>query len=152
MIDTPHRGSSPSITPWRAETILVVDDDEAFRAQVLRQLENAGFGTLQARDGSEAIHVFAERGTEIAAVLLDLVMPNTNGGETLAMLRSYAPSLPIVVTSGHSAFEALARSEAAPDIGFVGKPFTAAQLVAELRRVIDANRDTPGTPDRPARR
>ena len=74
---------------------------------VVRQLQNAGYSTIEARDGSDAIKRFAERRDEISAVLLDLVMPNTSGGETLTMLRYYVPDLPVVITS-----EAIPNSDA----------------------------------------
>ncbi len=120
----------------RTEVILVVDDEESFRAAVVRQLQDAGFSTIEARDGSDAIKKFAERREEITAVLLDLVMPNTPGGETLAMLRYYDSTLPVVVTSGYSEIDALRLRETERGVGFVGKPFTAAELTNELRRVI----------------
>ena len=120
----------------RTEVILVVDDEESFRTVVVRQLQSAGFSTIEARDGSEAIKKFAERREEITAVLLDLVMPNTSGGETLAMLRYYDSTLPIVVTSGYSEIDALRLRETERGVGFVGKPFTATELTNELRRVI----------------
>ncbi len=120
----------------RAESILVVDDEESFRRVVVRQLENAGYCTIEARDGSEAIKRFAERRDDITAVLLDLVMPNTSGGETLTMLRYYVPDLPVVVTSGYSELDALSLTEAERGVGFLRKPFTAAELTTELRRVI----------------
>ncbi len=121
----------------RTETILVVDDEESFRTVVVRQLKNAGFSTIEARDGTEAIQLFAERQDEIIAVLLDLVMPNTSGGQTLAMLRYYAPALPVVVTSGYSELDALSLKGAERGVGFLRKPFTAAELTTELRRVIN---------------
>lgn len=124
----------------RAETILVVDDDETFRKGVVRQLDAAGFNTIEAPNGSAAIHIFVERSKEISAVLLDLVMPSTSGGETLAMLRYYAPALPAVIISGYSALDARTVREAERDVGFLGKPFTATQLIAELRWVIDEQR------------
>jgi DNA-binding NtrC family response regulator len=120
----------------RTKAILVVDDEESFRTAVVRQLHSAGFSTIEARDGSEAIKKFAERREEIAAVLLDLVMPNTSGGETLAILRYYDSTLPIVVTSGYSEIDALRLRETERGVGFLGKPFTAAELTNELRRVI----------------
>jgi len=132
-IDHPIPGLSE---PPRGETILVVDDEDAFRALVVRQLQSAGFNTLEARDGSEAIYTFAERDKQISAVLLDLVMPNTSGGETLAMLRYYAPSLPVVITSGYSADEVRAVQQTERGVGFLGKPFTSLQLATELRRVM----------------
>jgi DNA-binding NtrC family response regulator len=120
----------------RPEAILVVDDEESFRAVVVRQLRSAGYETIEARDGSEAIKKFAERREKITAVLLDMVMPNTSGGETLAILRYYDPALPVVVTSGYSEHDALSLRETERGVGFLGKPFTAAELTTELRRVI----------------
>ena len=120
----------------RTERILVVDDEESFRTVVVRQITHAGFSTLEARDGSEAIKMFGGHRDAISAVLLDLVMPNTSGGETLAMLRYYAPDLPVVVMSGYSEHEALSLKEAERGVGFLKKPFTATELTTELRRVI----------------
>ena len=119
-----------------AERILVVDDEESFRAVVVRQLNSAGYETIEARDGSEAIKRFAERREEITAVLLDLVMPVTSGGETLTILRYYSPELPVVVTSGYSELDALSLKDTERGVGFLRKPFTAGQLTSELRRVI----------------
>lgn len=121
----------------RPEAILVVDDEEHFRAGVVRQLKEAGFETIEARDGADAVKRFAERREEISAVLLDLVMPNTSGGETLAILRYYEPTLPIVVTSGYSELDAKSLRGTERGVGFLGKPFTATELTTELRRVIN---------------
>lgn len=127
----PLDGAAPA-----ADTILVVDDEAVFRSLVVRQLNGAGYNTMEAADGTEAIHLFAERGKDISAVLLDLVMPNTSGGDTLAMLRYYSPSLPVVITSGYSAPEAMSIRQTERDVGFLEKPFSAAQLTAELSRVL----------------
>jgi two-component system cell cycle sensor histidine kinase/response regulator CckA len=121
----------------RGEAILVVDDEEPFRTAVVRQLRNAGFTTIEACDGSEAIKQYAERREEITAVLLDLAMPHTSGGETLAILRYYDPALPVVVTSGFSELDTLSLRATERGVGFLGKPFTAAELTTELRRVIN---------------
>ncbi len=120
----------------RPEAILVVDDEQSFRTAVVRQLKGAGYETIEAPDGSEAVKRFAERREEITAVLLDLVMPNTSGGETLQILRYYEPTLPIVVTSGYSELDAASLRGTERGVGFLGKPFTATELTTELRRVI----------------
>jgi DNA-binding NtrC family response regulator len=117
-------------------TILVVDDEDAFRSLVIRQLQGAGFNTMEARDGTEAIGMFAERSSEISAVLLDLVMPNTSGSEALSMLRYYAPGLPVVITSGYPPREAASLAETERGVGFLAKPFSASALTAELARVM----------------
>jgi len=125
--------TAPSST---AGTILVIDDEDTFRSLVVRQLNGAGFNALEARDGPEAIKIFSERGKQISAVLLDVVMPNTSGRDVLTILRSYAPSLPVVVTSGYSRDSAVSLTEAERGIGFLGKPFSSVELATELRRVI----------------
>lgn len=118
------------------ETILVIDDDAAVRAALVRMLTSAGYRTIEARDGSEAIHLFAGRSREITAVTLDLVMPTTDGRETLAMLSAYAPNLPIVIATAYELNDLLGRVPGTRGVGYLQKPFTTAQLTAELRRVI----------------
>jgi CheY-like chemotaxis protein len=120
------------------ETILVIDDDDAVRRGLLRLLQNAGFETLEARDGSEAIHIFAERSDSITAMTLDLEMPTTNGRDTLAMLSAYAPDLPIVIATAYpKPDDLIGRQLGERGVGYLQKPFTAIELTAELRRVID---------------
>jgi FixJ family two-component response regulator len=63
-------------------------------------------------------------------------MPNASGGETLHMLRASAPTLPVVLTSGYSADDALLLKETERGVGFLRKPFTASQLTLELHRVM----------------
>ncbi len=120
------------------ETILVIDDDDAVRRGLLRLLKGAGFETLEARDGSEAIHVFAEHSKSITAVTLDLEMPTTNGRETLAMLSEYAADLPIIVATAYPMpNDLLGRRPGDRGVGYLQKPFTSIELTAALRRVID---------------
>jgi two-component system, cell cycle sensor histidine kinase and response regulator CckA len=140
----------------RVGTILVVDDEEGFRATVVRQLNDAGFDAIEARDGAEAIRIFAARSAGISAVLLDLVMPNTSGGETLVMLRAQSPALPVVITSGYSTEDALSLKETERGVGFLRKPFTAAELTKELHRVMagqlpGGRHSTPPRPSTPPR-
>ncbi len=129
-----HHASVPG--QKAVQTILVVDDEAAFRSLVVRQLNKAGYNTMEASNGAEAIDIFAERRNEISAVLLDLVMPNTSGSETLAKLRYYAPALPVIITSGYSSFEAKSLKETERGVGFLGKPFTGAELSDALRSVL----------------
>ncbi len=119
-----------------AGTILVIDDEDTFRSLVVRQLTGAGFNAVEARNAVEAVQVLSERGKQITAVLLDVVMPNTLGSEVLPVLRSYAPSLPVVMTSGYSRDDVISLTEAERGVGFLGKPFTSVELATELRRVI----------------
>jgi len=124
-------------TPAKKSTILVIDDDLKVRHMISGLLAREGFETITAADGSEAIHIFAERSGEISAVTLDLEMPTTNGKEALAMLSAYAPTLPIVIASGLPLpDDLLGRVPGTRGVGYIQKPFTGQALAAELRRVI----------------
>lgn len=130
---TPHMEGAEAVR----ETILVVDDEDAVRLTLVKLLELEGFRTLQARDGSEAVHVFAERSRDITAVTLDLSMPTTSGRETLKMLSEYAPTLPIVIaTALPLPSDLIGRIPGTPGVRYLQKPFSSRELARELRRVI----------------
>lgn len=119
------------------QTILVIDDEDAVRRSLVMLLRREGFDTLEARDGSEAIHVFADHASRITAVTLDLTMPTTNGRETHAMISEYAPALPIVIaTALPKPTDLLGRAPGSRGVGYIQKPPSGKALAEEIRRVI----------------
>jgi CheY-like chemotaxis protein len=112
--------------------VLVVDDNEALRENVVEALQLEGYEAEGARDGAAALRRLAE-GT-FDAVLLDLAMPGMDGRELLERIRRDArlAGLPVVVTTGHS----VARARGAvPADAFLQKPFGVGELLATLRDV-----------------
>jgi CheY-like chemotaxis protein len=92
---------------------------------------------LEATDGSEAVRIYGENSAKIVAVTLDLMMPNTDGRETLAMLSAFAPDVAIIVSTALPQPEnLLGRLPGERGMGCLQKPYTALELGAELRRVI----------------
>ncbi len=65
--------------------ILVVDDDEALREALHTVLINAGYTALEAKDGGEGLLIAEKEKPDL--ILLDIMMPNTNGHEMLNALR-----------------------------------------------------------------
>jgi two-component system, cell cycle sensor histidine kinase and response regulator CckA len=126
---------SDAIAPPSTSTVLVTDDDLGVRTLVSFVLERAGFRVLQASSGREAVDVVRERGGEVDAVLLDVMMPEMNGPEALPHLRDAHPDLPVVFYSGFDRNE-VADHLVAPSAytSFVPKPCDNAELVSELRR------------------
>jgi CheY-like chemotaxis protein len=120
------------------DTVLVVDDQPKTRATICKMLRILGYQTLEAGDGSEAIHLFSANSSKIAAITLDLQMPTTNGRETLSMLSEYAPLMPIVISSGlvPGQEHLQGRIPGTPGIVYLQKPYTLDQLSAALKRVI----------------
>ena len=80
--------------------VLVVDDDDDFRAVMRKQLSHAGYVVLDARDGSSALHV--ARTSKPDVITLDLMMPGLDGWTFIDKLRQEEglARIPIVVVSG----------------------------------------------------
>lgn len=118
-------------------TVLVVEDMDSVRRALAKMVVSEGFEVLEARDGSEAVHLYAEHSARIVAATIDLMMPTTDGRETLAMLSEFAPDLPIVVSTALPLPDnLLGRKPGTRGVGYLQKPYTARDLAAELRRVI----------------
>jgi signal transduction histidine kinase/ActR/RegA family two-component response regulator len=127
-------GVSEAATDSRA-TVMVVDDDEAIRDLTREMLEQAGFAVLTACDGVEAVKLLRDTTVPIDSVLLDMTMPRMSGEETFAALISIRPDLPVVVTTGFSEQDALAKFGDPGPAGFLQKPYRLSELVEALERV-----------------
>lgn len=117
------------------ELILVVDDEEPVREVAARILSGYGYRVVTARDGADAIAVFASRAAEVRLVLTDSDMPILGGAAMATALRRLKPTLRIVSMSGAN------RESSAPHDEYatmhLAKPFQAETLLSVVRRVID---------------
>ncbi|WP_162803008.1 response regulator transcription factor [Ornithinimicrobium avium] len=121
-------------------TVMVVDDHERTRTLLRKVLAAEGHVVLVAGDGDDALRQLAEH--EVDLVLLDLVMPSSNGLLVLSSLRRRGITTPVIMVSG---VDDVAVRVQALDLGavdFVLKPFHNAELVARVRRHLL----TPGRP------
>ena len=109
--------------------VLVVEDEDPVRQVTVRALEDAGYRTVTAADGAQAVAVFAAHEDEVALVVTDMMMPVMDGAATIAVLRDLRADLPVVAVSG-------LYDGARPDTAHrLVKPFTIDEL---LRAVADA--------------
>ena len=117
--------------------ILVVDDDEQICALVARLLENDGYQVDTAHTGLEALGFL--KGASYQLMLLDLVMPQKGGIETIMDLRREAPQLPIVIMSGMITLGDASVTRLIEHYGAMGllaKPFTADDLRKAVNSVL----------------
>ncbi len=118
-------------------TILITDDDRAFRETLQSVFAPRGFQTHLAADGEEAVHII--RSERIHLVLLDMHMPRLTGLETVAAVREFNLQLPCVLISG-GLDETIRREAAAADLyGILEKPV---QLDVVTTIVAEAFRQT----------
>jgi PAS domain S-box-containing protein len=129
------------------ELILVIDDEFFVRQITQQTLEAFGYRVVLAGDGAEAATVYASRGTEIAAVLMDMMMPVLDGPATILVLRKMNPAVRIIAASGLSAN---ARDLGAASFGakhFLSKPYTAETLLKALKQVLKDELPASSPPD-----
>jgi DNA-binding NtrC family response regulator len=121
-------------------SILIVEDDDAYRRSLEQILTKSGFSTVLATNGREAIAAYDPE--KIAAVVLDLIMPDIEGIETLTKLRRSFPKVKVLAISGGGQIGAKDYLDLAAKLGAnatLAKPFTPEALMTELQRVLGTN-------------
>src|SRR5262245_996183 len=116
--------------------ILAVDDDPSVRRKIRSVLEIAGYDVLEARNGRECEHVVASKVPD--AVILDLLMPEQEGIETILALRRRHADIKVLAMSAGNQREAH-YLELACHLGADGKltkPFSAEALLAAMRSLL----------------
>jgi len=92
----------------RPVRVLVIDDDDGVRAGVCKFLGQRGYQVEEAEDCARAASVFAKAPPDVA--LLDERLPDGSGVELLERLLFVAPSVPIVMLTGHASIELAVRA------------------------------------------
>lgn len=124
------------LQPASRTTILVVDDNEVMRTLLSRMLERAGFEVVVAVDGKQALERFCERTVQL--VLTDVVMPGMNGIQLIQAIISRRPDARIIAVSGVDD-RALRMAMELGIRAALRTPVTSAELLATVRRVLDAD-------------
>ena len=114
-------------------TVLVVDDEPVVRDVVVRYLEQAGYRTLQAGDGDTA-QALLER-ERPSLVVLDLMLPGTDGLALCRWIRARSDLPVIMVTALGEEADRLAGLELGAD-DYLTKPFSPRELVARVKAVL----------------
>ncbi len=116
-------------------TVLVVDDEPTIVEVVARYMERAGYATLQAANGPEALRIAEEGAADL--IVLDLMLPGIDGLEVMRRLheRSGPPVPVILLTARGEESDRLAGLRRGAD-DYVVKPFSPAELVARVDAVL----------------
>lgn len=119
------------------ETVLVAEDEQAMRQLVNDILESGGYRVIAVEDGQSAVDIYSSRKDEIDLVILDMIMPRLNGGETFKKLKAINPSVRVLLSSGYSQDEQARRLLSEGVAGFLGKPYQVAELLEKVRKVLE---------------
>jgi two-component system, OmpR family, KDP operon response regulator KdpE len=116
-----------------ASTILVIDDDRQIRRMLRTAFELEGFAVREAANATEGIQAATVKPPDL--VILDLRLPDMDGGNVLQQLRSWT-RLPVIVLSVRSGEEEKVRLLELGADDYVVKPFGMAELVARARMAL----------------
>ncbi|HYW57737.1 MAG TPA: response regulator [Polaromonas sp.] len=124
-----------------ADHILIVDDDAAIRELLMQYLQKNGLRASAAADGRQMHAVLASQ--RIDLIVLDLMLPGTDGLALCRDLRASAQAIPILMLTarGDEADRILGLEMGADD--YLAKPFAARELLARIRAVLRRTRMLP---------
>ncbi|UCE80769.1 MAG: response regulator [Methanobacteriota archaeon] len=115
-------------------TILVVDDSEFMRRVIRNILEGGGHRVIEARSSEDAIRIYSEQGADI--ITMDIVMPETDGIETVRRLRDADGSARIIMISALGHQRTVMRALEAGALDFIMKPFTSEDVLESVNAVL----------------
>jgi two-component system, chemotaxis family, chemotaxis protein CheY len=118
-------------------SILIIDDDGHVRAALRMALEDAGHAVREAAHGAAGLEAYRSDPADL--VISDVYMPETDGLETLRVLRREWPDARVIAMSGGSArlpVDVLSLARALGAIGVLDKPVRAAGLLEMVGRAL----------------
>jgi hypothetical protein len=131
------------IARGNGELILVVDDEPPIREALVRTLTSNGYHAYTAEDGSDALALYFQRRSEIAAVITDISMGQMDGVTLVRSLRKVDPKVKVIVSSGHLQKEHMVVLEGLGVKTFLDKPYTADKLLRSLQSVLKQTDEEP---------
>jgi len=134
FLDRSGPGAAPSTTPRAGPLVLIVDDDERLREYVRVNLEAEGYEVREAGSAEEALGALGERSPDL--ILLDVMMPQVDGWETLRRIQEHAGvgAIPVIMFSGKVDERSAAEAESRGVQGFIGKPFDPRSLIESTKQ------------------
>jgi two-component system response regulator HydG len=130
------KGATSGNTP-RAQ-ILVVDDDKTMRDACHQILTRQGFQVEQAASARQGLGLLEGRSFDV--ILLDLVMPDLDGLETLKKIKAVDSDCEVIIITGYGSIPTAVEAMKAGAFHFLSKPFSPDDLRTVLTRALDKRR------------
>jgi signal transduction histidine kinase/CheY-like chemotaxis protein len=130
---------APPIMPHQlhgAETILVVEDNDAVRRIAREFLKMKGYAIIEAREATEAIQIMENREEHIDLVITDVLMPGMKGRELIERLAELRSDFKVLYMSAYTEDAAINIGVLSPGTEFIEKPFSPEELTGKVRQVL----------------
>ena len=120
--------------------ILITDDSKLLRKKLRAELEKLDCDVLEAENGKEAI--MRDLTEQPDGIILDIVMPEVGGVETLQVIKEINPEIPVIMLSSAGTSQKLKQTLELGALDFIQKPYTSEQIkqaVEQIRRKVEKN-------------
>jgi two-component system, response regulator RegA len=134
--------NAPAPTPGGGRSVLLVDDDDAFRERLARALHARGFAVNTAADLTTA--VAAARAAAPDFAVLDMRMPDATGLDVVNAIAPLCPDTKIVILTGYGSIASAVEALHHGAHHYLSKPIDADELTATLLRI--EGEEDPSTP------
>jgi len=124
--------------PGGTEEILLVEDDQTMRLAAQQLLSKVGYRVVTAVDGQKGLDMFRAHRAKLHLVITDVVMPKLSGFELYGAIRGESRGLSVLFMSGFPAPNFRKTVGQDPRVAFVTKPWTASELLAQVRALLEA--------------
>jgi two-component system, cell cycle sensor histidine kinase and response regulator CckA len=120
------------------ETVLVVEDQEEVRQLVREVLVRHGYRVRTCASARETLRFLASNDMKVDLLLTDIVMPQMDGRHLAYLCQSQYPGLKVLYMSGYTTHSVATEGISERGLAFIQKPFTAKDILAKVRQVLDA--------------
>ncbi|MFM2314875.1 MAG: hypothetical protein RLZZ04_4151, partial [Cyanobacteriota bacterium] len=132
-----NQEETESIPQGNGELILVVDDESSILEVTKATLETYNYQVLTAKNGIEAIAIYAQNQNAIELVIMDIMMPSMDGKTAIPILKTINSQVKIIAVSGLvSDREIIAELNSSIE-AFVAKPYTNDDLLKVINEIIN---------------
>lgn len=120
------------------ERILLVEDEDGVRRLAADAFQRAGYTVFAAASAKEALELFNRECGNFELLVSDVVLPDLSGTELTEQFRARAPSLAVLLTSGHTFEDPQIDAMVSAGLPFLQKPFTVPALLQRVKAVLAA--------------
>ena len=135
--DAEEDASEGAVVEGKGEMILIADDEEPIREVAKMTLERHGYNVTTASNGADAITAYCQASKKVNVIVMDIMMPNMDGISAINVIRRIDPTSRILVSSGSLRSRTELDATGVKVEGFLRKPYTGAQLLEAVNRVIE---------------
>jgi PAS domain S-box-containing protein len=119
------------------ETVLLIDDEQMIIDVGTEMLNQLGYKVLTATGGIEALDVYRRNQDSIDLLVLDMIMPDMEGGITYGKIKDLNPNVKVLLASGYSINGRASEIMKQGCNGFIQKPFNMKELSYKIRSILD---------------